>query len=777
MDKHSDLNPGKPDPEGTLDMTQPAEAAEPAGDRHFATISNTGDSQSPMHLGEAMHIEGYQITGKLGEGGMGTVWRAVQLGTRREVAIKLLGSGIFGSSKARTRFEREIELAARLEHPNIARVYESGLHHNVHYYAMELIDGVHLDEYVETNDLSPRQILDLVKTIAEAIKYAHQRGVIHRDLKPSNILVTGDGKPCVLDFGLAKPSSEDDAVTISVLGDVVGTPAYMSPEQAAGHTDQIDTRTDVYSLGVILYRLLTRQYPHELSGTRYEVLRRIAEEEIKRPRDVSKKIDKELEALLLKALAHESADRYASAGDLAKDISNYLTGEPLIARPPTMTYFLRKRMVKHRWPLTVAAGLLLAALLITILAVVFHIRSIRAEQVLTAQERDMAGQMRARADNQRNLAISTFKGLVYEVQPILASESAPLKLRRELVDLVIGKLTGITDNVGSNDVEIDKLVATIRLTSGHISRYSGDSQAARDEYSEALTISKALARLNPNSFGSQRDLVIASFTMGEFEQLTGHEEQAVKHLKCAMKIVDELDVKFPLKSELLLGDRWVLQIAMGDVAMASGNPEAALQRFTEAMELVASLREHDPISRERGLQLSKTYRRLGKAQFALENSSGARECYQKALALDMSRAKAAPRTRSPQHGISECRRQLAAIELSAGDPALAREHCRLARRSAEWLAAQDPDRISGWGDLAEALYVSGQVETAMEDRDAAASFHRKCVEILKQIDEKNKLKSWPAYLNLFDKARRALELEGAAASRPAQSNFRRDDTP
>jgi len=333
-----------------IPSTDAKQPQEPTGNRHNATISKAEPTSEHAGPEDLPQIDGYRVIGKLGEGGMGAVWRAVQLGTRREVALKLLSSRVFGSEKALRRFEREVELAARLEHPGIARVYDSGLHQNVHYYAMELIEGVHLDEYVEANDLSHRQIMELVQTIAEALQHAHKRGIIHRDLKPSNIMVTEDGHPYVLDFGLAKTALDDDDhhyITISMTGDVTGTPAYMSPEQAAGRVGEISTQADVYSLGVILYRLLIRQFPHDLSGTKHGVLRRIAEDEIKRPRQVSKKIDRDIEALLLKALAQAPAKRYRDAGQLAADIGNYLAGDPLEAKTPTALYFLRKRVEKH----------------------------------------------------------------------------------------------------------------------------------------------------------------------------------------------------------------------------------------------------------------------------------------------------------------------------------------------------------------------------------------------------------------------------------------------
>ena len=179
-------------------------------------MGGEGESTSPARGGggagdeSPRHVPGYQISGKLGEGGMGTVWRAVQLGTRREVALKLMHVSRSGVERARARFDREVQIASRLEHPHIARVYDSGVHQGAYYYAMELVEpSLHLDEYVTRKKLPRRQILELMLLVCRAVAYAHQNGVIHRDLKPANILVTDDGRPKVVDFGLARMLADD----------------------------------------------------------------------------------------------------------------------------------------------------------------------------------------------------------------------------------------------------------------------------------------------------------------------------------------------------------------------------------------------------------------------------------------------------------------------------------------------------------------------------------------------------------------------------------------
>lgn len=309
-------------------------------------------------------INGYEITGRLGEGGMGVVWAGIQASTKRPVAIKLLNQASFGSKRAKARFTREVELAASLHHPNIARVYASGLDQGGWYYAMELIEGVPLDRFVKERALDRTATLRLLRQVCLAMQHAHQRGVIHRDLKPSNILVTDDGEPHILDFGLAKDTS-GESLQVSLQGDIAGTPAYMSPEQAGGNIKNLDTRTDVYSLGVILYLLLTGQPPHDLTGGSVTVLRRIAEEDVIPPRKAATGITGELEAILLKALARLPEERYASAGNLAADITNYLGGEPIAARPPTIRYFLRKKIAKHKGKTAITLGVLGLLALVT----------------------------------------------------------------------------------------------------------------------------------------------------------------------------------------------------------------------------------------------------------------------------------------------------------------------------------------------------------------------------------------------------------------------------
>ncbi|MFH0983142.1 MAG: protein kinase [Planctomycetota bacterium] len=294
-------------------------------------------------------VEGYTILSEIHRGGQGVVYKAFQKAPQRTVALKLLLQGPYASSEQRRRFEREIRLVAGLHHPHIVTLYDSGVTADGrHYFAMEYIEGRSLSAYLAQNPLTVDNMLRLFQKICAAVNYAHEHGVIHRDLKPSNILIDDAGEPHVVDFGLAKTSRADlaDTAPVTVTGEFVGTWAYASPEQIKGDLELIDTQTDVYALGMMLYEVLTGGRPYAVDGPWSEVLHNIAEVEPAKPFTRDRRIDGEVQTIVLKALAKEPQRRYASAGEMGGDLARYLDGLPIRAKRDRPVYIVRKR-IRH----------------------------------------------------------------------------------------------------------------------------------------------------------------------------------------------------------------------------------------------------------------------------------------------------------------------------------------------------------------------------------------------------------------------------------------------
>ncbi len=272
----------------------------------------------------------FELLSELGSGSFGHVFRARDTQLERIVAVKVCRSHVLGTDEDRQRFLREARSAAQLKHQNIVALFEAGeTDDGTCYLVSEYIAGQTLEHRIRNERCDPRVVCDLLLTVSEALHYAHTRGIIHRDIKPANIMIDSNGQPHVMDFGLAKRDAGE--VTVTRAGDVMGTPAYMSPEMARGEGHFVDARSDVFSLGVMMYELLTGERPFR--GQRRMVLMQVLEEDPRPPRRLNDRIPRDLETICLKAMAKSPARRYATAGDLACDQRRFLAGEPIAARP------------------------------------------------------------------------------------------------------------------------------------------------------------------------------------------------------------------------------------------------------------------------------------------------------------------------------------------------------------------------------------------------------------------------------------------------------------
>lgn len=372
------------------------------------TLDSSGRRTPRAPQRHPREIGGFRILGKLGEGGMGIVYEAEQQSPRRRVALKVVRGGQFVDDVYLRMFRREAETLARLVHPNIAAIYEVGrTEDGQHFFTMELVSGQTLSAFVRdrlgAERPSPtdlRERLRLFNTICRAVNHAHQRSVIHRDLKPSNIVVTEGGEVKILDFGLARITDADVAAAsvLSEMGTIKGTLPYMSPEQTSGDSRNVDLRTDVYSLGVILYELLSGRYPYETQTVSVvQAIRTICQEPPRPLKEASggAAIDVDLQTIAAKALEKEPDQRYQSAAALAEDVERFRASQPILAHPPSTMYQLRKLVARHKLAVAAAGGVavLLLALALTMV--------VQAERV--RKERD-----RATAEAAKASAISVF---------------------------------------------------------------------------------------------------------------------------------------------------------------------------------------------------------------------------------------------------------------------------------------------------------------------------------------------------------------------------------
>lgn len=390
----------------------------------LASPDRSAGSAADLPSLEPISVGPYRLLEKLGEGGMGRVWLAEQARpVRRRVAVKLIKAGMFDDAVLK-RFASERQSLAIMDHPSIAKVFDAGTTPDGQpYFVMEYVPGVPITDYCDQKRLNIRERMELFIKVCDGVQHAHLKAIIHRDLKPANILVTEvDGKllPRIIDFGLAKATTVEtpDETMLTRLGSFVGTPGYMSPEQADPSLQDVDTRTDVYSLGVVLYVLLTGSLPFDSRKSVHEVLRQVREDEPPRPstkiasekksstgsaenrrsepKQLVKLLRGDLDWITLKALEKDRTRRYGTPSEMAADITRYLNHEPVGARPASTAYRLRKYARRHRIWVAVATGLVVVLAAFSVLQ--------RVQLQRTRLERDRANRERDRANRERDRA-------------------------------------------------------------------------------------------------------------------------------------------------------------------------------------------------------------------------------------------------------------------------------------------------------------------------------------------------------------------------------------
>jgi serine/threonine protein kinase len=513
----------------------------------------------------------YRLLEKIGEGGMAVVWMAEQeVPVKRRVALKLIRPGM-DSAQVIARFEAERQALALMDHPNIARVLDAGTTESGRpFFVMELVKGVPITTYCDEQRLPPRERLELFVPVCEAVQHAHQKGIIHRDLKPSNVLVAlydGRAVPKVIDFGVAKATGQKltERTLFTGFGAVVGTPEYMSPEQAQLNNLDVDTRSDVYALGVLLYELLTGSTPLSRKrlkdGALLEVLRLIREEEPQRPSvrlsssaglpsvaacrgtepaRLTRLLKRELDWVVMRALEKDRARRYATANALARDLQRYLADEPVEACPPTARYRLRKFARKNRRLLalaTVLVGLLLLVVVVLGLGLLAVQRermhaAMALEEARANMERALAAEAEARANQARaeanfrlaRQAVDEYLGVAKE-HPLMQGPNTD-KLRKLLLEKALPFYRQFRSQrpddpaLNREDAEQWRRVAAITGELGRKGEAAGAYEQARQRY-------QALVQAHPDDPTYRHDL---ANTLTDLAQLLAEQGKHVEAL-------------------------------------------------------------------------------------------------------------------------------------------------------------------------------------------------------------------------------------------------------
>ncbi len=558
-------------------------------------------------------IPGYEILDRLGQGGMGIVYRARQIKLNRIVALKLLLAGAHASAELRARFRTEAESLARLHHPNIVQIHDVGDADGCLYLSLEFVGGISLDQHFGGKPQSPAAAARLILSLARALQFIHEHGILHRDLKPANILVAPDGTPKITDFGIAKLQETGSGKLVSPTrtGDVMGTPSYMAPEQASGVIKAIGPAADVYALGAILYEALTGRPPH-LAESPAETLIQVLLIEPVPPRVLQTKLPRDLNTICMKCLEKIPTKRYRSAADLADDVERFVAGTPIRARPAG---FLERttKWAKRRPSTAALIAVCIVALFGVISGGIWHNLRLRSERDRSQVNFDVA----LIAIDQLTSLVETGAELQVDPQALLEAAQAFYQ--------------DLQNNLGQDPAH-RKDLAKAMLRLGDILRKLDRHEQSETAYRQAIEHLTLLASENPSNPRFQQQLAYCHNFLGEVHRRASRSDDAVAAYQRALGIQARLIAQFP-KEPVYAREMARTRYNLGIVLKDLNENENAARTIQQAIETLLSLGHEsrdDPVTKK---ELAHGYLNLGTALRPLAQYDAADHAYSQSITL------------------------------------------------------------------------------------------------------------------------------------------------
>jgi len=805
----AESDPSTLDHNATMDHNSTAEHVE-SDAAAPAPVVQVGNAPPRKKSRELPKVPGYEILSELGRGGMGVVYKARQTRLNRLVALKMVLAGGHASTEQLARFDQEARSVARLQHPNIVQIYEIGEQEGLPYFSLEFVDGGTLEKLIGRHPQPPQTAAEIVETLARTMQFAHEQSIIHRDLKPANILLTrsvprGTGSvslspgsrsqvtassgdsvsesgaalgpltPKISDFGLAKAVEEGGSQN-TASGTIMGTPSYMAPEQARGEVAALGPLCDLYSLGAILYELLTGRPPFQ-GATLVDTLDQVRNREPVPIHQLQPKVPADLETICLKCLQKEASKRYANCGELADDLARFLAGHPILARPvsgPERFWRWCRRNPRVAGLSAATVLFLVCTAVVSLWAAVMMSRKndaiaaqneeIAAQNVVIKGEKEEADAARkvavaaekVAADNSRlaseqaAVALGTLQKLISKVQSDYGLDATPetIEFKRYMMQAALDGVQLVSKRgEGSTSQEATQAAAHMQL--GMMFKQLGKSKEAMAEFRKVYEITKARVVLKQGTDASRRNLAAALLTLADMDkELDRNMQAALAHNKEALALFEDVErnpktdedlqgltgaigptalVGADLKKKKDLVDGMAeVNTRVGVTHLRLGDPVQAIPYFRKALALRRDLSQASPANLLYKLHVARSLLAMGDSSFRVDDRATTDASFDECFALVEDVFKKAPKVALVKQDLARASSMRGDTHLRAGEIDKARPLYERALTLTKELAASDAKVFDYQWDLAHAHYRLGLLALRAKDEAGAKTQFESC---------------------------------------------------